>query len=127
MGKITITKKFDFCYGHFLPGYEGKCKHQHGHNSCLEVEIDSHHNVETYDGMVMDFGDLKSIVKDIIVEKIDHQNLNDLEPFKDANPTAENIVAWIVSVLTSESSPLRYCLIRVRVYETPDSYSEWKA
>lgn len=127
MGKVTITKKFEFCYGHHLPAYSGKCQHVHGHNSTLEIEIDNHHNVTTYPGMVMDFGDLKLVVKDRIVEYLDHKDLNSLPEFKDKAPTAENIVGWIVKNLTSPDSPLQYCLVRVRVYETPDSYAEWNA
>ena len=127
MGKITITKKFDFCYGHHLPDYSGKCKNVHGHNSTLEIEIDNHHNVETYPGMVMDFGDLKKIVKEQIIDYLDHKNLNDLTEFQNQPPTAENIVAMIVAILTNDFSPLQYCLVRVRVYETPDSYAEWNA
>ena len=127
MGKITITKKFEFCYGHFLPAYEGKCANFHGHNSTLEVEVDDHNKVNNYDGMVMDFGDLKKIVKEKIVDVLDHKNLNDLPMFASVAPTAENIVQWVVRELTHEDSPLRFCLVRVRVYETPDSYAEWNA
>lgn len=127
MGMVTITKKFDFCYGHFLPNYQGKCATQHGHNSTLEIEIDSHHNVNTYAGMVMDFGDLKSIVKDLVIDKLDHKNLNDFPEFALTAPTAENIVSWVVQTLTSPESPLKFCLVRVRVYETANSYSEWRA
>lgn len=127
MGTITITKKFEFCYGHFLPSYDGKCANFHGHNSTLEVEVNDHNKVNTYNGMVMDFGDLKKIVKEKIIDVLDHKNLNDLPMFASAAPTAENIVTWIVRELTHEDSPLRFCLVRVRVYETPDSYAEWNA
>ena len=128
MGKTTITKKFEFCYGHCLPGHKGKCKFQHGHNSCLEIEIDNHHGVDTYKSMIMDFADLKAIVKDRIIDYLDHKNLNDLPEFQDKAPTAENIVDWIVfNLAQSVGSPLEFCLVRVRLYETPDSYAEWKA
>lgn len=127
MGKVTITKRFEFCYGHFLPDYKGKCATQHGHNSTLEIEIDSHHNVCTYPGMIMDFGDLKSIVKDLVIDKLDHKNLNEFPEFALTAPTAENIVNWVVHTLTSPESPLQFCLTRVRVYETADSYAEWRA
>lgn len=127
MGKITITKKFEFCYGHHLPEYSGKCVNAHGHNSTLEIEIDNHHKVETYPGMVMDFGDLKKIVKEQIIDYLDHRDLNTLTEFQNQPPTAENIVQMIVGILTNAFSPLQYCLVRVRVYETPDSYAEWNA
>jgi 6-pyruvoyltetrahydropterin/6-carboxytetrahydropterin synthase len=127
MGKVTITKKFEFCYGHYLPEYNGKCANAHGHNSTLEIEVDGHNSVNTYQGMVMDFGDLKKIVKERIVDYLDHKNLNDLPEFFDVAPTAENIVSFIVENLSQEDSPLKFCLVRVRVYETPDSYAEWHA
>ena len=126
-GVVTITKKFDFCYGHRLPDYNGKCVNQHGHNSTLEVTIKDGHCLATYPGMVMDFSDLKKVVNDLIVEELDHKYLNDLPEFKDKAPTAENIVRWIVRRLSADDSPLKFCLMRVRVYETPDSYAEWNA
>ena len=74
--------------------------------------------------MIMDFGDLKTIIQEQIVDVLDHKYLNeDIAHFKDINPTAENIVEWIVCQLgpTFEEG-----LARIRFYETPTSYAEWK-
>jgi len=131
---LTVTKRFEFCYGHHLPQYLGKCKTQHGHNSILEVEVSGTcHSSQgkPYPGMVCDFSILKDVVKLHIIDMLDHQNINDVYiencvvegTVMKIHPTAENMVSWIVSVLKNE---FKEHLIRVRMYETPDSYAEWR-
>jgi len=116
---LTITKRFEFCYGHRLPYYDGKCSNQHGHNAILEIEVDGPVISEgSKIGMIVDFGDLKKIVEEGTIKELDHQYLND---FFD-NPTAENIVMWIRDLL-KDSLP---GLCRIRFYETPGSWCEWK-
>ena len=75
MATIRITKQFSFETGHALYGYDGKCKNVHGHSYKLSVTvigtpIDDSTNVKF--GMVIDFGDLKKIVKEEIVDLFDH-------------------------------------------------------
>ena len=75
MSNIRITKQFDFETGHALYGYDGKCKNVHGHSYKLSVTvigtpISDNNNVKF--GMVIDFGDLKKIVNEEIVDKFDH-------------------------------------------------------
>ena len=75
MSKIRITKKFRFEAAHALYGYDGKCKNIHGHNynlfvTVIGIPIKNISNVKC--GMVMDFGDLKEIVNNEIIEKFDH-------------------------------------------------------
>ena len=75
MGNIRITKQFSFETGHALYGYDGKCKNVHGHSYKLSVTvigkpITDNKNVKY--GMVIDFGDLKKIVKEEIVNVFDH-------------------------------------------------------
>jgi len=120
---LSITKKFDFCYGHHLPDHKGKCRHQHGHNSVLEVELiptNITSQLCDYDGMIIDFGDMKRLVNETVIDKLDHQYLNNLIPI----PTAENLVMWIVQGLRNVFGS---SLQRVRIYETPTSYAEWRA
>jgi 6-pyruvoyltetrahydropterin/6-carboxytetrahydropterin synthase len=120
---LSVTKKFDFCYGHCLPGHKGKCKNTHGHNSTLEVELVSTETTDKmniYDGMIIDFGDLKNLVKETIIDRLDHQYLNEI---LEVNPTAENLVKWTVRELQNVFGK---SLVRVRIYETPDSYAEWR-
>lgn len=118
---LSVCKRFEFCYGHYLPNYNGACANQHGHNSILEVEIleGVYDEGDIYSSMVIDFKELKKIVKEQVIDVLDHQNLNDFIFI----PTAENIVRFIVAEL---KKPFGDYLIRVRVYETSDSYAEWK-
>lgn len=125
-GTLAITKTFSFCYAHKLPKYKGKCSNTHGHSGILEVEVNAPIGSSyQYKGMIMDFGELKSIVTKEIINVLDHKYLNeDIDYFKDTNPTAECIVIWIVQELL----PIfKEGLVRIRLYETPDSYAEWIA
>ena len=120
MATLMVTKVFTFDYAHQLPDYIGKCANLHGHTGILEVEvIETEQNKSTYEGMVMDFAVLKKIVKEKILKSLDHQYINGFIP----TPTAENMVKWIVETLEGE---LGTSVQRVRLYETPDSYAEWK-
>jgi 6-pyruvoyltetrahydropterin/6-carboxytetrahydropterin synthase len=69
--------------------------------------------------MVIDFKEMKKIVKEEVIDLLDHKYLNDVIEI----PTAENMVRFIVEKLKKPFGPH---LVRVRVYETPDSYAEWK-
>lgn len=127
--QITVTKEFEFCYGHFLPGYSGKCRVQHGHQGKLVVTVDGiqpHTGPELapspYPGIVCDFHDLKACVRPI-VEQLDHHNLNDLPQFHGINPTSEETVAWVVEEL--QKTRLGGHLVRVQFWESPSSYVEW--
>ena len=120
MATLMVTKVFTFDYAHKLPGYQGKCANLHGHGSRLEVEVIETEAIKsTYEGMVMDFSDLKEIVEGKVLRYLDHQYINVFMLI----PTAENMVEWIVKELEEE---LGTSLQRVRLYETPDSYAEWK-
>jgi len=117
---LTVTKMFDICYGHRLPGYDGPCGGFHGHNSRIEVEF--RRGTEPYPTMVEDFGSIKRDVGPII-QALDHRNLNEIFDY----PTAETIAEYIAGVIMN-SYPNSYgeMLVRIRVYETPTSYVEWR-
>lgn len=119
--KTTITKRIEFCYGHFLPGYQGKCANVHGHNSFLEVTISRTSGQPSYQGMVVDFGELKGILSEV-VEQLDHKLINDLLPI----PTAENIAIWIFNQIDSrlkEALP-GVQVEKIKVSETSNSWAE---
>ena len=123
---ITVTKKFSFCYGHYLFGYSGKCKNIHGHNS--EVEVEFTHNIDlppAYTDMIIDFVDIKKHIEPIL-ERFDHKLLNDQKDIfgDDEAPTAENIVSKISKMI--QETPIGPGLIRVRISETPTSWAEWR-
>jgi 6-pyruvoyltetrahydropterin/6-carboxytetrahydropterin synthase len=121
---ISICKTFEFEAAHYLPKHEGLCKNLHGHSYRLEIEVSGEPVVNGDNpeyGMVMDFGALKSIVKEAIIKFLDHTVLNDkLEIY----PTAENLVQMIADRLKVEVFP--NVLYRVRLWETSTSWAEWK-
>lgn len=121
--EIMVVKEFTFDSAHFLPFHEGKCKNVHGHTYKLQIGITAEPNEN---GIVMDFGDLKKVITKIIIEEMDHQFLNSKETengFPAKNPTAENMVKWIVETVKVFA---KETLSFVRLYETPTSYAEWR-
>lgn len=146
MGKIRITKQFNFETGHALYGYDGKCRNVHGHSYKLSVTVigtpitDMQH-VKL--GMVIDFGDLKKIVKEEIVDKFDHatvfnKNTPHLELAKelsdrghrvilaDYQPTSENMVIHFAERI-KERLPEKIKLYSLKLQETDTSFAEWYA
>jgi 6-pyruvoyltetrahydropterin/6-carboxytetrahydropterin synthase len=112
--KLTISKKFRFEAAHYLPNYKGDCHKLHGHSYILEILVKGQVDEET--GMVLDFKELKNTVQFKIIDILDHEDLNKLFP----NPTAENILIWIVRRLLPEIP-----ISKARLWETEDSYTEW--
>jgi 6-pyruvoyltetrahydropterin/6-carboxytetrahydropterin synthase len=129
----SVTKRIDFCYGHRLLDYDGVCKHPHGHNAVVEIEV----RTSQLDGrnMVIDFSDIKRIVKGWIDRELDHkmvlrhddplvkplQALGEPIFLVDSNPTVERIAKLIFDAATAEQIPV----VRVKVWETPTSYAEY--
>jgi len=130
----SVTKRIDFCYGHRLLDYDGKCRHPHGHNAVVEIEVQS----ETLDAhnMVRDFGDIKRAVKGWIDRELDHrmllrhddplvaalQQLGEPVYLLDTNPTVERIARLIFDHVATEGFPV----VQVRVWETPTSFATYK-
>ena len=86
-----VTVEADFSSGHYLRNYKGKCENPHGHNYKVRIALAGAMLDET--GMLLDFTLLKRVLKPVI-DRIDHQMLNDLEPFTELNPSAENIAKY---------------------------------
>ena len=129
---MRIGKIFEFDAAHHLEGHHGKCKNIHGHTYKLEVEVEA----EPFPtiNIVMDFESVKKRVEVLVLNKLDHSDLN--ESLKEGNPTAEAIVKWIVKRLkASQAFPSqgnedynnpRVKVCRVRLWETSTSYAEWR-
>ena len=88
---FEVTVERSFAAGHYLREYKGKCENPHGHNYKVRVTLAG----EKLDhaGLLLDFKDLKDVMKETI-ERLDHQMLNDVEPFNTLNPSAENIAQY---------------------------------
>lgn len=86
-----ITVEDTFAAGHFLRNYHGKCENPHGHNYKVRVTLCG----EELDraGLLLDFKALKDRIRDV-VDRLDHQMINDLEPFTRLNPSAENLARY---------------------------------
>ena len=146
MHNIRITKQFSFETGHALYGYDGKCRNVHGHSYKLSVTvigkpIDDQSNVKH--GMVIDFGDLKKIVKTEIVDVFDHatvfnKNTPHVELAKelenrghkillvDYQPTSEMMVIDF-SEKIKQHLPKTITLHSLKLQETDSSFAEWYA
>ena len=144
--KIRVTKQFKFETGHALYGYDGLCKNVHGHSYKLDVTVigmpitDSKH---VKNGMVIDFGDLKAIVNQEIVNPFDHATvLNVSTPHKEIademenrghkiirvnyQPTSEMMVLDFAEKLKSKL-PQHLELYSLKLRETASAFAEWYA
>jgi 6-pyruvoyltetrahydropterin/6-carboxytetrahydropterin synthase len=88
---FQVTVEDTFAAGHYLRNYRGKCENPHGHNYKVRVTLYG----EELDraGLLLDFKDLKDVMRDT-VDRLDHQMINDLEPFTVLNPSAENLAKY---------------------------------
>lgn len=129
----VVTKRIDFCYGHRLLDYDGVCKHPHGHNAIVEVDVRTDRLDQR--NMVADFSDIKKIVKGWIDRELDHkmilrhddplvkplQALGEPVYLLDSNPTVERIAKLIFD----KSREHGLDVAAVRVWETPTSRTEY--
>src|SRR4051794_23789378 len=108
--RVEVTKVFAFDAAHQLPWHEGKCRRLHGHTYRLEVTVAGPVNEN---GIVLDFDDLSTHVKHSIIDRFDHQFLNDTFP----NPTAEMLALEFSKLLEAEGLEVQ----RLKLWETPTS------
>ncbi|MCY1721243.1 6-carboxytetrahydropterin synthase QueD [Prolixibacteraceae bacterium Z1-6] len=145
MSIIRVTKKFHFEMAHALYNYDGLCKNIHGHTYNLEITLLGEIRKEPghpKDGMVIDFGNLKKLVKSNIINVFDHSLVinplfpkEQIESMKNATerliildfqPTSENMVVYFAEKL-QQVLPSNVSLFSIRLYETATSYAEWFA
>ncbi|MCX6278226.1 MAG: 6-carboxytetrahydropterin synthase [Bacteroidetes bacterium] len=145
MTRIRVTKEFRFEAAHALKGYDGPCRNVHGHSYELSVTISGTPGKDPNSsklGMVMDFGDLKRMIKKEIIEPFDHALIlnsamggEDLlqsgEPFSNVllvpyQPTSENILIDFAERIRKLLPPA-ITLFSLRLRETATSYAEWFA
>lgn len=97
--QYTLKVLTDFASAHTLRDYPGACARMHGHNWKVEAEVIATRLDDI--GMGMDFRDIKQIAREI-AGRLDHRYLNELEPFTEVNPTAENIAAWFFREMAAQ-------------------------
>jgi 6-pyruvoyltetrahydropterin/6-carboxytetrahydropterin synthase len=108
---MKVTKEFVFDAAHYLPNYEGKCERLHGHTWKLQVTVDA--PLDGPSGLAFDFVKLKNLTMERVVNRLDHQVVNDVV----ANPSAELIALWTWHQLRELP------LFEVKVWETPTSFA----
>lgn len=138
---LSLTKIFHFEMAHAIHGYPGACKNIHGHSYELHVTVTAkahHPNYIPAPGFILDFKTLKQLVSGAIVQLLDHklvlsQAFLDNYPallsqenlvIWEAEPTAENLLIYIREVLLKKLPP-GIQLVKLKLYETKDSYAEW--
>ena len=145
MNQIRITKEFRFESAHALTGHDGPCKNVHGHSYLLSVTVAGSPVTDPASpklGMVMDFGDLKRLVREHIVDPLDHALLlhegsplaslrQEGDPLENVillpyQPTSENLLSDFAAKISS-LLPEGVILHSMRLRETETSYAEWFA
>ena len=131
---FRVTKEIDFCYGHRLLNYDGKCKHLHGHNGKAVIVLEGMQL--DHRGMVVDFSDIKKHVAGWIDANLDHRMiLHEADPIVpilqdmgepmylvSENPTAESIAKLIYDFAKSQRLPVK----EVSLWETFNSYATYR-
>ncbi len=113
-----VTVEAGFSSGHYLRNYHGKCENPHGHNYKVRVTLYGDELDST--GLLLDFKMLKQVLRPVI-DRIDHQMLNDLTPFTELNPSAENIAKFFFDQTNEQLSDMTSGRVRVKdctIWET---------
>ena len=122
---FEITVQAGFSSGHYLRNYRGKCENPHGHNyrvfvTLIGAELDAA-------GLLLDFKLLKHVLRPT-VEYLDHQMINDLEPFTTVNPSAENLARYFYEQTSDQLHEMTAGRVRVKdctLYETDTSFARY--
>lgn len=132
---FRVSREIDFCYGHRLLNYDGKCKYLHGHNGTAILTLETPQLDDR--GMVVDFSDIKKLVSTWIDENLDHrmilhrndpavdllQKMNEPLYLLDVNPTAENIARLIHEHALNFGLPV----VETQLWETPHAYATYRS
>ena len=115
---FEVTVERGFSSGHYLRNYKGKCENPHGHNYKVRItlcgqELDAA-------GLLLDFRDLKQVMRPVI-DRLDHQMINDIAPFTEINPSAENLARYFYQETNRQLAEMTSGRVRVKdctIYET---------
>ena len=132
---FRVTREIDFCYGHRLLNYDGKCRFLHGHNGRAVITIESESLDEL--GMVRDFSDIKKVLNTWIDDNLDHrmilcrddpivpvlEEMGEPMYLLDVNPTAENIAKLIHDHGVAAGFPI----VQTKLWETPHCFATYRS
>jgi 6-pyruvoyltetrahydropterin/6-carboxytetrahydropterin synthase len=122
---FEVTVQAGFSSGHYLRNYQGKCENPHGHNYRVLVTLVGADLDET--GLLLDFKLLKHVLRPTI-DYLDHNMINDLEPFTTLNPSAENLSKYFFDRTAAQLYEMTSGRVRVKdctVYETDTSFARY--
>ena len=115
---FELTVEREFASGHYLRNYRGKCENPHGHNYKVRVTLAGSELDRA--GLLLDFKLLKQVMRPVI-ERIDHRMLNDIEPFVELNPSAENLAKFFYDETNRQLETMTAGRVRVKdctIWET---------
>jgi 6-pyruvoyltetrahydropterin/6-carboxytetrahydropterin synthase len=120
---FEVTVEETFSSGHALRGYRGKCENPHGHNYRVRVRLVGRELNAI--GLLYDFKDLKAAIRRE-TERLDHQYLNDVEPFRELNPSAENLARVLFERISGHLGAEGAVAVKsVTVYETDTTAAKY--
>jgi 6-pyruvoyltetrahydropterin/6-carboxytetrahydropterin synthase len=121
---FQVSVEETFSAGHALRGYKGKCENLHGHNYRVQVTLEGP-QLDAI-GLLIDFTLLKHVVRNII-KRLDHQFINELEPFTNVNPSAENMAKYFYEEIASqlEDLPAGAQVKEVVIWETDTAMAKY--
>jgi 6-pyruvoyltetrahydropterin/6-carboxytetrahydropterin synthase len=121
---FEVSVEHSFAAGHALRNYKGKCENVHGHNYKVELRVTGERLDQA--GLLMDFGELKRILREVS-EALDHQFINDIEPFTTVNPSAENMCKYFHDEVARRIPDERGLnLAEVKIWETDIQWAAYR-
>lgn len=122
---FEVTVEAGFSSGHYLRNYQGKCENPHGHNYRVLVTLAGAELDET--GLLLDFKLLKTLLRPV-VEYLDHKMINELAPFTELNPSAENLARYFYAETSNHLAEMTSGRVRIKdctVFETDTSFARY--
>ncbi len=120
---FEVTVEDSFAAGHYLRNYKGKCENPHGHNYKVRVTLAGQELDKA--GLLLDFKDLRDVMKPVI-ERLDHQMINELEPFTTLNPSAENLAKYFCDEIEPQARNQGLQVQAVTVWETDTTSATYR-
>lgn len=121
---FQVSVEETFSAGHALRGYKGKCENVHGHNYRVQITLEGPELDQI--GLLVDFTHIKKVMRDLI-KRLDHQFINDLEPFTTVNPSAENMAKYFFEEVSQnlKEMPPGAMVKDVVIWETDTAYAKY--
>ena len=124
---FEVTVEQTFAAGHALREYKGKCENVHGHNYKVQITVEGEQLNRI--GLLVDFVELKRVVREV-VDRLDHQFINDLEPFTVINPSAENMAKYFYDEVSKKmdgsNGEASTRIAQIKIWETDTSIAVYR-